>query len=205
MSLHRAEVVEYHKYPSEALGRLRELYPRYVAVVEKPERIDRQFVMDINRMSRQVDDDICGDFLWGIIMGYDAEAALQLTERAQAPEVVGCAWCLRNQDFRDGKHFERMGLTDKEGHWYEKDETADSVVCTPYTGSPGQTVERMLNWVKDNDPGLIVYQVEGIRNQLPLFQSVAGEKTGIAESRGGKLWLGKEPRIWENIPVFSPR
>ena len=193
VNLHWAEVVDYHKYPSEALGRLRELYPRYVAVVEKPERIDRQFVMDINRMSRQVDDDIYGDFLWGIITGYDAEAALQLTERAQAPEVVGCAWCLRNQDFRDGKYFERMGLTDKEGHWYEKDETADSVVCTPYAGSPGQTVERMLDWVKDNDPGLIVYQVEGIRNQLPLFQSVTGEKTGIAESRGGKLWLGKEP------------
>ncbi|MFR7877219.1 MAG: hypothetical protein ACLU4J_12975 [Butyricimonas paravirosa] len=51
---------------------MREIKPRYVAVVEKPENVSRDFVVDLNRMSREVDEDIYVDFLWGIITGIDA-------------------------------------------------------------------------------------------------------------------------------------
>lgn len=81
---HQAEVVMYDSLISETLLRLREIYPRYVAVVEKPENINREFVIDLNQMSRQVDGDIYVDFLWGIITGYDAESALRLIERGMA-------------------------------------------------------------------------------------------------------------------------
>ena len=58
---------------------LQKLRPRYVAVFAAPEEIDRKFVADLHRLSRQIVPDIYGDFLWGIISGANAEiAAAQL-------------------------------------------------------------------------------------------------------------------------------
>jgi len=49
--------------------------PRYVAVIAAPEEIDRVFVAKLHRMSREMNDDIFGDFLWGIISGKDGATA----------------------------------------------------------------------------------------------------------------------------------
>lgn len=86
-----AEVCYYKDSPREVMGNLRWYYPRYVAVVEKPEQIGRDFVVDLNRMSREVDDDIYADFLCGIITGYDAQAALRLVNDTDKPKVLHTA------------------------------------------------------------------------------------------------------------------
>lgn len=86
-----AEVCYYKESPREALGNLRWYNPRYVAVVEKPEQIGRDFVVDLNRMSREVDDDIYADFLCGIVTGYDAQAALRLVNDTEEPKVLRTA------------------------------------------------------------------------------------------------------------------
>lgn len=52
-------------------------------------------------------DDLYGDFLWGIITGYDADAALRLVERARNPKEIKSAWCIGVNDFKDGKYFEQ--------------------------------------------------------------------------------------------------
>ena len=86
-----SEVCYYKESPREVMGNLRWYYPRYVAVVEKPEHIGRDFVVDLNRMSREVDDDIYADFIWGIITGYDARAALRLVNDTEKPKVLRSA------------------------------------------------------------------------------------------------------------------
>lgn len=83
-----SEVCYYKDSPREVMGNLRWYFPRYVAVVEKPEQIGRDFVADLNRMSREVDDDIYADFIWGIITGYDAQAALRLVNNTKEPKVL---------------------------------------------------------------------------------------------------------------------
>ena len=90
--MYKRQIVTYHQMTSDGLPRLREIKPRYVAVVEKPENVSRDFVVDLNRMSREVDEDIYVDFLWGIITGIDADAALRLVERAETPKVLSSAW-----------------------------------------------------------------------------------------------------------------
>ena len=72
---HRATVLYYDKQPRELLEELRRLTPRYLAVVEKPENLNREFVMEGHRLSREIDDDIYADYLWGIITGYSAADA----------------------------------------------------------------------------------------------------------------------------------
>jgi zinc protease len=61
--------------------------PRYVAFVAKPQEIDRQFVADVHRLSRRMDSDPFGDFLWGIVTGYEAADALRIAE-AKSPLLI---------------------------------------------------------------------------------------------------------------------
>lgn len=201
VELHEARVVEFNERTSEALPQLRELAPRYVAIVEKPENIDISFVVDLNRMSRNVDDDIYCDFLWGIITGYDADSALALVERAQTAKVVRSAWCMRNNDFSDGRYFEEMGLCDSRGVWFEKDKN-DCDVRKSNLNDQIPLADQMVAWAEDVQPDLIVYQVEELRNRMPLFAGVSGEKE-IVLAREGKLWLhdhhlelGKHSRVY---------
>lgn len=44
--------------------------PRFMAVVARPEEIDRVLVNDLHRLSRRLDDDPYGDCIWGIVTGY---------------------------------------------------------------------------------------------------------------------------------------
>ena len=54
---HGAEVFFYEKAPRENLEKLQQVKPRYVAIVEKPENLNRDYVIDLNKMSREVDED----------------------------------------------------------------------------------------------------------------------------------------------------
>ena len=50
--MHDAEVLRFDDDPTELEAQLRALNPRYVAVVDVPENIGRDYVIDLNRMSR---------------------------------------------------------------------------------------------------------------------------------------------------------
>ena len=101
------EVCYYKNSPRETLPNLRWYYPRYVAVVEKPEHINRDFIIDLNRMSREVDDDIYADFLCGIITGYDAQAALRLVNNTTEPKILNTALSTVSE-FGDGLWFDHF-------------------------------------------------------------------------------------------------
>ena len=75
---HDAEVLFYDKAQRETLEGLKRLRPRYVAVVDMPENIGRETIIDFHRMSRELDEDIYEDFLWGFITGYDAACAMKM-------------------------------------------------------------------------------------------------------------------------------
>ena len=86
-----ARVIRYRDSVREALPALRGAAPRYVAFVDRPERIGRDYIIELNRMSREADRDIYADYLWGVITGYDAEAALRMVRNAREPLVIRSA------------------------------------------------------------------------------------------------------------------
>lgn len=88
---HDARVIAFHTLPEEALSQLKEAAPRYVAVVEKPCNIDRDYIVKMHKLSRMIDQDIYEDFLWGIITGYDAASALRMIDDATTPMIVKTA------------------------------------------------------------------------------------------------------------------
>lgn len=184
---HQAKVVTYQELTSEALPRLRELYPRYVAVVDKPEQISREFVIDLNRMSREVDEDPYADFLWGIITGVDAEAALRLVEKAATPQTLSSAWCLGLEELKDGKYFQRMGWTDGK-EWIEKNSLAAA------TGQ-SDVLSKSLYWAEHNHPEIVIWGVAGQPERMPLQKEQLN--AGIVPRNGG-LWLDECELKWQD-------
>lgn len=60
---------------------------RYAGIVLKPEEVGRVSINDIHRAARQVDEDLWGDCLWGIITGYSADDAMRIAS-ATEPLVI---------------------------------------------------------------------------------------------------------------------
>ena len=61
---HSADIITYNSSLVELIDTLRVLNPRYVAIVEQPENIGRDFVIEFNLASRTIDEDIYADFFW---------------------------------------------------------------------------------------------------------------------------------------------
>lgn len=84
---HKATVIRYEKQPEEALASLQKQFPRWICFVATSGEASREFVTRVHRLTRQLDDDVYTDALWGILTGYDANAALRIARQAQPLEV----------------------------------------------------------------------------------------------------------------------
>ena len=120
---HGAEIFFYEKAPRENLADLQRVKPRYVAIVEKPENLNRDYVIDLNKMSREVDEDIFADFLWGIITGYDASGAMKMVNNSTEPLVIKNAVATITE-LKSAKWFDRYAWVDDQtlGLWERKPE-----------------------------------------------------------------------------------
>lgn len=200
---HQAMIVTYHQMTSDGLPRLREIKPRYVAVVEKPENVSRDFVVDLNRMSREVDEDIYVDFLWGIITGIDADAALRLVERAETSKVLSSAWGIGDLGgLKDGKYFERMGLLNESvvnGHrdqeWVEKHSLVEAK-------DQPDLLSQAIYWGENNNPDIVIWESQSFSELDRMLLQRGNKPEAYVTSRDGKLWWGKhELRLQPNPRV----
>jgi hypothetical protein len=82
-----AKVVLYSGSVPEARAELARLLPRYACFVARPEEAGRPFVINVQRLTRQLDDDPYTDVIWGILTGYRAEDALRIASCSE-PLVV---------------------------------------------------------------------------------------------------------------------
>lgn len=106
-----AKVLYYTENVREALPALQLFAPRYVAFVDRPEEIGRDYVIALNRLSRVIDDDPYEDYLWGIITGYDAAAAIRMVEAARTPLTVRSAVSTL-REVGSGKWFDTFAYVD---------------------------------------------------------------------------------------------
>ena len=204
---HGAASLSYDESLEELLPQLRELRPRYVAIVEKPENLGRDYVIALNQMSRRVDNDIYADFLWGIITGYDAAAAMKMVDNSTEPLVMKDAVATITE-LSSGKWFDRFAWIDdhKMGLWGEKKSKDDTIVTNQlpmkkmrlqYTFSHGdtRTVERTMVDPKDEmqtfydlyaryNPDLVVTAAHATERNLEMPFSL-----GNIRPRNGVLYM----------------
>lgn len=84
---HQASVVTYDKQVDEVLPELAKAFPKYVCFVATSAEAGRDFVADVHRLTRKLDDDPYTDVLWGILTGYDAANALRIAEQKEPLQV----------------------------------------------------------------------------------------------------------------------
>lgn len=80
---HHGTVVTFGSSVSESLPALRRLFPRYACFVAQPEEATREFIADIHRLTRRLDEDPYTDCFWGVLTGYDATNALRIARLKQ--------------------------------------------------------------------------------------------------------------------------
>lgn len=181
---HQAEVVFFQDKLAEAKGELQRLAPRYVAVVEKPEALNREVVMEGHRLSRQMDEDIYADYMWGIITGYTAEEAMEMLERSAKPFVIGTALNTTGE-MSDGKHFSRFAFMNDgaqgPGWWGEKTDATSAV--QNYEISKWEILNKWVEKYKEIDPDLLITSSHATEQDLEMPFSV-----GNLKARGGRLY-----------------
>jgi hypothetical protein len=84
---HRASIVIHPGDVRGALDALRDEFPRHACFVARPLEATRQYVISVNRLTRELDDDPYGDVRWGILTGYVAADALRIAKHDK-PLVV---------------------------------------------------------------------------------------------------------------------
>lgn len=81
------QTVTFEKNVSESLESLRVISPDWCCFVATPEEANGKFVAQVHTLTRHFDADPYTDCYWGILTGYDAEAAMRIAKCAK-PLVV---------------------------------------------------------------------------------------------------------------------
>lgn len=163
---HGARIVYYKETPAEVKEELKQYFPRYVAFVDEPERIGQHYVFSINRMSREMDDDVYVDFRWGIITGYDAEAALRLVDNAEEPLVLKTA--LSTTTGIGAEYFDRFALVSdsKKGVIVQKEKPESSIIRD--TVEPSRVLYNFCKLYCEYDPDIVFSASHATENDLQM-------------------------------------
>lgn len=179
---HDAEVLLFAESPCETKERLQKIKPRYVAVVDRPENIGRDYVIEFHHTSRDIDSDIYADFMWGIITGYDAEAAMRMVDNSTEPLVVRDA-VATIMELNSAKWFDNYAWIDDhtKGLWGEK-RGFDSEIRTGMV-APEEVLPKFTELYAEYDPDLIVTAAHATQQNLEMPYSL-----GNLKPRNGKLY-----------------
>ena len=197
---HGAEVFFYEKAPRENLVDLQRVKPRYVAIVEKPENLNRDYVIDMHHVSREVDEDIFADFLWGIITGYDANGAMKMLDNSTEPLVIKNAVATITE-LKSAKWFDRYAWVDDQtlGLWGEKTGKGEAVK-TGNVSVDGR-LKKLSDMYAACDPDLVVTAWHATEKDLQVRYS-----TGDIRAKDGKLYFNdhKTKATWD-VPESGKR
>ncbi|MDR2039719.1 MAG: hypothetical protein LBQ60_17500 [Bacteroidales bacterium] len=179
---HQAGALFYNEHPEELLPELKEIRPRYVAIVEKPEQLNRDFIIRVHQLSRKIDEDIFADFLWGVITGYDAGSALKMVNNSTEPFVIRDA-VASITELKSAKWFDRYGWVDdhQKGLWGEKQEKGGKIETDRIDEK--EVLKKFTDLYEKYRPDLVVTAAHATEKNLEMPFSL-----GNIKSRDGVLY-----------------
>ena len=194
---HNSHIVTFAEAPGDVLEILRAENPRYVAIVDKPENIGRDYVIDLHLMCRDIDEDIYADFLWGIITGYDAAAAERMVDNSTEPLVIKDA-VATIMELNSAKWFDNYAWVDDHtrGLWGYKN-GRDAEIVTDMVDK-----EEVLNNFKElyeaYDPDLVVTAAHATQQNLEMPYSLGHIKPRDGKLYAQNIFTGEERDIIES-------
>ena len=197
---HQGTVITFQKAVEDSLAGLQKGLPRYVCFVAKPSEATREFVTEVNRLTRRMSDAPYTGAVWGILTGYDAACAVRIA-RHKEPLVI--------RRVAAGTEVE-LRMCD-EGLWY-CELNQGKMVRKESGGKPEQqkcpadTTKALVEALNVYQPQLFVtsghaterdWQI-GFRYRNGQFRSHAGELFGL-DTRGERF-----PVHSDNPKVYLP-
>lgn len=172
---HSAELIIYKESPCETMDALREIKPRYVAIVEKPENLGRDYVIDMHLASREIDEDIYADFIWGMITGYDATAAMRMVDNSTEPLLIKDAVATITE-LNSAKWFDNYAWVDDhhKGLWGEKQGRQSEVKRDSI--APEQVLRKFSDLYAQYNPDLVVTAAHATERNLEMPFSLGNFK-----------------------------
>ena len=172
---HSAELIIYKESPCETMDALREIKPRYVAIVEKPENLGRDYVIDMHLASREIDEDIYADFIWGMITGYDAAAAMRMVDNSTEPLLIKDAVATITA-LNSAKWFDNYAWVDDhhKGLWGEKQGRQSEVKRDSI--APEQVLRKFSDLYAKYNPDLVVTAAHATERNLEMPFSLGNFK-----------------------------
>ena len=172
---HSAELIIYKESPCETMDALREIKPRYVAIVEKPENLGRDYVIDMHLASREIDEDIYADFIWGMITGYDAAAAMRMVDNSTEPLLIKDAVATITE-LNSAKWFDNYAWVDDhhKGLWGEKQGRQSEVKRDSI--APEQVLRKFSDLYVKYNPDLVVTAAHATERNLEMPFSLGNFK-----------------------------
>ena len=172
---HSAELIIYKESPCETMDALREIKPRYVAIVEKPENLGRDYVIDMHLASREIDDDIYADFIWGMITGYAAAAAMRMVDNSTEPLLIKDAVATITE-LNSAKWFDNYAWVDDhhKGLWGEKQGRQSEVKRDSI--APEQVLRKFSDLYAKYNPDLVVTAAHATERNLEMPFSLGNFK-----------------------------
>jgi len=77
---YNADLILYQNNIQETKNTLKKIMPNYICFIVEPQQANRNQVVAIHRLTRQLDNDIYTDSAWGILTGYTPTDALNLAK-----------------------------------------------------------------------------------------------------------------------------
>ncbi len=175
----RADRVVWSGSVTGSLARLREIRPRYACFVARPAEVSREFVAQVHRITRALDDDPWGDCLWGILTGFDAANARAIA-RTRAPLTVRRALggtAISLDRFDSGIWFDEGRV----GHAVEKDRYGGLLERTV----PPDTTSHIVEELNRGDVDLVVTSGHATEREWQIGYTYTN---GSLRSHGGRLY-----------------
>jgi zinc protease len=90
-----APIITWEKDVSEALPQLKAIKPAFTAFLVKPGEAGVRFTIAVSHLTRNLDDDPYTDTFWGVITGYDADAARSVAAAGPiaVERALDCSGC----------------------------------------------------------------------------------------------------------------
>ena len=188
---HSAEILQFEASPVELVDALRERNPRYVAIVERPENIGRDYVINFHLASRTMDEDIYADFFWGIITGYNAEGAMRMVHNCTEPLVIKDA-VATIMELNSAKWFDNYAWVDDhtKGLWGTKRGRTAEIVTD--TVAPEDVLRKFTDLYKEFNPDLVVTAAHATQKNLEMPYSLGNLKPREGELYAEDRFTGKE-------------
>ncbi len=175
-----ASLVVYHNGISEVAMALSTWMPRYTCFVEPADSANRQFVVDVQRLTRALDDDPYTDTQWAILTGYEPADALRIAQCSE-PLVINKALSgtikVGLENFIDGYRFNEH----KAGKCLRKIDGGEIAEV----GCPADSTESIVKALAANDIDAFYTSGHGTERGWQIGYEFAG---GFINGRQGQLF-----------------